>query len=109
LPGATSARAVCSSSFILRSSSLLARLDYAPRPPFAFLETVFVPPAAPRYPVDSPAGIAQLVEHQLPKLRVAGSSPVPRSTESPGNRGFSSKPFAPALCLVLARRRAESR
>jgi hypothetical protein len=24
------------------------------------------------------AGIAQLVEHQLPKLRVAGSSPVPR-------------------------------
>ncbi len=25
------------------------------------------------------AGIAQLVEHQLPKLRVAGSSPVSRS------------------------------
>ena len=25
-----------------------------------------------------PAGIAQLVEHQLPKLRVAGSSPVSR-------------------------------
>jgi hypothetical protein len=24
------------------------------------------------------AGIAQLVEHQLPKLRVAGSNPVPR-------------------------------
>ena len=27
------------------------------------------------------AGIAQLVEHQLPKLRVAGSSPVSRSME----------------------------
>jgi hypothetical protein len=25
------------------------------------------------------AGVAQLVEHQLPKLRVAGSSPVARS------------------------------
>ena len=25
------------------------------------------------------AGVAQLVEHQLPKLRVAGSSPVSRS------------------------------
>jgi hypothetical protein len=25
------------------------------------------------------AGIAQLVEHQLPKLRVAGSNPVARS------------------------------
>jgi hypothetical protein len=25
------------------------------------------------------AGIAQLVEHQLPKLRAAGSSPVSRS------------------------------
>ena len=27
------------------------------------------------------AGVAQLVEHQLPKLRVAGSSPVSRSGE----------------------------
>ena len=25
------------------------------------------------------AGVAQLVEHQLPKLRVAGSNPVSRS------------------------------
>ncbi len=31
-----------------------------------------------------PAGIAQLVEHQLPKLRVAGSSPVSRSPWSFG-------------------------
>ena len=29
------------------------------------------------------AGIAQLVEHQLPKLRVAGSNPVSRSEEGP--------------------------
>ena len=29
-----------------------------------------------------------MVEHQLPKLRVAGSSPVPRSTERPANRGL---------------------
>ncbi len=28
---------------------------------------------------DFHAGVAQLVEHQLPKLRVAGSSPVSRS------------------------------
>ena len=28
------------------------------------------------------AEVAQLVEHQLPKLRVAGSSPVFRSTEN---------------------------
>ena len=28
------------------------------------------------------AGVAQLVEHQLPKLRVAGSSPVSRSKGS---------------------------
>ena len=27
------------------------------------------------------AGIAQLVEHQLPKLRVAGPSPVSRSSK----------------------------
>jgi hypothetical protein len=30
------------------------------------------------------AGIAQLVEHQLPKLRVAGSSPVPRFETTSG-------------------------
>ena len=29
------------------------------------------------------AGVAQLVEHQLPKLRVAGSSPVARFLERP--------------------------
>ena len=29
----------------------------------------------------SDAGVAQLVEHQLPKLRVAGSSPVARSNK----------------------------
>jgi hypothetical protein len=34
------------------------------------------------------AGIAQLVEHQLPKLRVAGSNPVPRF-EGPGKRAES--------------------
>jgi hypothetical protein len=35
-----------------------------------------------------PAGVAQLVEHQLPKLRVAGSNPVPRSQKAPEKRGF---------------------
>jgi len=29
------------------------------------------------------AGVAQLVEHQLPKLRVAGSNPVARSVMKP--------------------------
>jgi hypothetical protein len=31
------------------------------------------------------AGIAQLVEHQLPKLRAAGSSPVSRSDSTGAN------------------------
>ena len=35
------------------------------------------------------AGVAQLVEHQLPKLRVAGSNPVPRLHKGSGNRAFS--------------------
>ena len=34
------------------------------------------------------AAVAQLVEHQLPKLRVAGSSPVCRSQRS-SDRSFS--------------------
>ena len=34
------------------------------------------------------ADVAQLVEHQLPKLRVAGSNPVVRSHESPARLGF---------------------
>src|SRR4029453_3614828 len=35
------------------------------------------------------ADVAQSVEHQLPKLRAAGSIPFPRSRESPPNGGFS--------------------
>ena len=35
-------------------------------------------------PVQS-AGVAQLAEHQLPKLRVAGSNPVSRSFENSGS------------------------
>ena len=35
--------------------------------------------SGPRATIIGYAGIAQLVEHQLPKLRVAGSSPVGRS------------------------------
>jgi hypothetical protein len=38
------------------------------------------------------ADVAQLVEHQLPKLRVAGSIPVVRSEKSPVQSGFF---FAP--------------
>jgi hypothetical protein len=34
------------------------------------------------------AGVAQLVEHHLAKVRVAGSSPVARSVKPPDNRGF---------------------
>ena len=37
------------------------------------------------------AGVAQLVEHQLPKLRVVGSSPIARSQKAPLRRGFSSR------------------
>jgi hypothetical protein len=35
--------------------------------------------------MDQKAGVAQLVEHQLPKLRVAGSNPVSRSFLITGN------------------------
>jgi hypothetical protein len=34
------------------------------------------------------ADVAQLVEHQLPKLGVAGSSPVVRSKKGPGTGAF---------------------
>src|SRR5256885_14331520 len=34
------------------------------------------------------AGVAQLVEHQLPKLRVAGSNPVARSSKTSDYRAF---------------------
>ena len=37
------------------------------------------------------AGVAQLVEHQLPKLRVVSSSLIARSYESPGDEAFRSK------------------
>jgi hypothetical protein len=40
-----------------------------------------------RYPFWD-ADVAQLVEHQLPKLRVAGSNPVVRFTEARWNGGF---------------------
>jgi hypothetical protein len=35
------------------------------------------------------AGVAQLVEHQLPKLRVVGSSPIARFHENPAQAGVS--------------------
>ena len=44
-------------------------------------KTYFCAPKA-----EANAAVAQLVEHQLPKLRVAGSSPVCRSKE---RRNFS--------------------
>ena len=34
------------------------------------------------------ANVAQLVEHQLPKLRVAGSNPVIRSRQTTENQWF---------------------
>jgi hypothetical protein len=38
------------------------------------------PLALPPLEFRSHAGVAQLVEHQLPKLRVVGSSPIARSS-----------------------------
>jgi hypothetical protein len=38
------------------------------------------------------AGVAQLVEHQLPKLRVAGSNPVSRLNDRARARGVSDGP-----------------
>ncbi len=47
---------------------------------------------------DTIAGVAQLVEHQLPKLRVAGSSPVSRSTKGRADSPpFSIFKFGPAV------------
>src|SRR5205814_361643 len=40
------------------------------------------------------ADVAQLVEHQLPKLRVTGSSPVVRSIERRWKRRLSCSPLA---------------
>jgi hypothetical protein len=45
------------------------------------------------------ADVAQLVEHQLPKLRVAGSNPVVRSQERPREAG-------PFLCRGVTGRGA---
>ena len=51
-----------------------------------------------------PAGVAQLVEHQLPKLRVAGSSPVARSQPHGGIRLGAGSGFCwlfVACCLLF--------
>src|SRR2546430_12394280 len=54
------------------------------------------------------AGIAQLVEHQLPKLRVAGSSPVPRfgvvRRKSAATAGFRRELTQTAGLILLAPR-----
>ncbi len=39
---------------------------------------------------DASAGVAQLVEHELPKLGVAGSIPVSRSRKAAQSRGLGS-------------------
>jgi hypothetical protein len=39
------------------------------------------------------AGVAQLVEHQLPKLRVAGSNPVSRSQKRKSIKAFAQEIF----------------
>src|SRR5581483_1830763 len=51
------------------------------------------------------AGIAQLVEHQLPKLRVAGSNPVSRSTPNPGSSSASRAASAVSRRPVASRSR----
>ena len=74
-PGATSARAVSFRSAIV-----------------ALLNSRWWPALSPilhRAILGRHADVAQLVEHQLPKLRVAGSNPVVRSIESPAQAGFS--------------------
>jgi hypothetical protein len=43
-----------------------------------------------RYTASRPGRLAQLGEHQLDKLGVTGSSPVPPIHESPASRGFHS-------------------
>ena len=45
------------------------------------------PSDCPARPPDRPAGVAQLVEHQPSKLRVAGSSPVARFARMDGWTG----------------------
>ncbi len=55
------------------------------------------------------AGVAQLVERQLPKLNVAGSSPVSRfrsaaAVGSAERRSFATREQRPAAATALARR-----
>ena len=49
--------------------------------PGVALKTVDKHPPVDYYRQTTRAGIAQLVEYELPKLGVAGSSPVARSTD----------------------------
>ena len=44
------------------------------------------------------AGVAQLVEHQLPKLDVAGSSPVARSNREKANEGLAPRGQPVVFC-----------
>ena len=44
------------------------------------------------------ADVAQLVEHHLAKVRVAGSNPVVRSKKSPGQRSTTTKCESPRHC-----------
>ena len=46
------------------------------------------------------ADVAQLVEHHLAKVRVAGSNPVVRSNRSPGERPFSGPLVASGLSAL---------
>jgi len=55
-----------------------------------------------RYP-RSRADVAQSVEHQLPKLRVAGSIPVVRSKKGPGNGAFLRLVFRPGSSYDASR------
>ena len=57
---------------------------------------------AGRFPAH--AGVAQLVEHQLPKLRVAGSIPVARS----GRKAKRRKGFRALAALLILRLRCVS-
>jgi NAD-dependent oxidoreductase involved in siderophore biosynthesis len=50
--------------------------------------------------VDPNADVAQLVEHQLPKLRVAGSIPVVRFTKSLLRRLAAYRPDAVEIILL---------
>src|SRR5438105_5543082 len=81
----TDVRPCDSMGMVVRSGVCLSRRPRYQKPA---PDRRFQPPAAGLYPWADAGRLAQLGEHQLDKLGVTGSSPVPPTTKSPQMRAF---------------------